>query len=222
MSARRGHAGRRVLAFVLASGFGVAGTAIAGPPSGLSAGQAVPDGRVASGARVGGLAETPLHRSDAARQVLDLRRRGPDQVRILRRRSGDEVYRVGTPAPPRHGPKGTPWPPPAAETAARSAPDPGGNLGGQAGSGQLRLACRLDPRTVCLAPGAGTLVLWCARRHLVFENRTHGSGRSAACPESAIAAVWLRDPGARASSRIEPGPCPPLSACSDYQPATAP
>jgi hypothetical protein len=202
-----------VRTLVVASGFGIAGVAIADPPSRALASPAGPHGRVPPGMLGGAFTGAAADRRPAERAVGAFRKRGADQVRDLRRQFGDEVRRLGVPALQTPGRRAAPWSPFLPEKRSSPAPVLAGEQDRPEAGDPHRAACRLDERTVCLASGAGTLALWCARRHLVFEVPPSAPARSAACPESAIEAVWLRGRGARAATRIEPGPCPAMSAC---------
>jgi hypothetical protein len=176
--------------------------------------QAAPGDRLPSGTHAGGVAGAPVHRRPPDHGARELRRRAPDEVRALRRRHRDEVGTLRRPAMQPLAPR---------LPEGRTAPEPlvAGGYEGAEEPEQSRTACRLGARTVCLLPGAGTITLWCARRHLVFEVPRQAPARSATCPESAIEAVWLRDPGARSPTRIEPGPCPAEPACGNDPAAPA-
>lgn len=206
VSTRRARVVRAVRTAAAAAVLGIAGIATAGQP--------VPHGQVPAGSHGGDFAGTSVHRSPAKHQARELRRRGPDQVLELRRRSGDQVRGLGGPAPQQQADRPAPSSPRLPDNRLGPVPVVAAGVDTPDRLEPSRAACLLDDRTVCLASGAGTFALWCARRHLVFDMPASKPARRAACPESAIEAVWLRSGGDRAASRIEPGPCPAVPACS--------
>ncbi len=152
-------------------------------------------------------------RNTAERAARDLRSRGPDEVRTLRRRHAEEVFDLtGVPGATDPLPAaGALVVPPAVftEEATGPAPIPAGGLRDVTG------ICRVDARSVCIARDfpVAAVGLWCARRHLEFDPGALGNQRVATCPESVIEAVWVRESPDRPPLEIHPPGCAAAAAC---------